>query len=396
MAAILGTILSSRQLDAPRCFHVCCKMAALPRPAEFFFMCRLRTNGELCTSSSTNSSRAICMATTGNANATSVAEPKRRALAIPLLERDADGNIRMRSSAEVSGSPDKLEPRSIPVNLPAKRVPASKKVDPGPPKYSKAARRFYNEKFREPERLGKVLATAGVASRRASEEVIFAGRVTVNGTVCKIPQTPVDPLRDFIYIDGHSLPKKLPPKLFFALNKPKGYICSNGVDESKSVLSLFDGFIKSWTKKNPGIAQPRLFTVGRLDVGTAGLLLVTNDGEFANKVSHPSSGITKEYIATVDGEIVTRRQLNAVAQGTLVQGVLCVPKEVELLEGEADDKKKRLRIVVQALKRVRIGSLRLPRKLSVGKYQLLTEQQANKILDGIRTIPQRKLNKSFD
>ncbi|CAA0806391.1 pseudouridine synthase family protein [Striga hermonthica] len=135
------------------------------------------------------------------------------------------------------------------------------------PKYSKAARRFYNERFREaPQRLAKVLAAAGVASRRSCEELIFQGKVTVNGSVCNTPQTKVDPGKDIIYVNGSRLPKKLPAKVYLALNKPKGYICSAGEKETKSVMSLFDDFMKSWSKKNPGVPKLRLFTIGRLDV----------------------------------------------------------------------------------------------------------------------------------
>ncbi|KAL3684886.1 hypothetical protein R1sor_002908 [Riccia sorocarpa] len=280
-----------------------------------------------------------------------------------------------------------------------RRAGPAAKAPSGPPQYSKAARRFYNEKFREPERLAKVLAAAGVASRRGSEEVVFAGRVTVNGQLCKVPQTPVDPLKDTIYVDGKSLPRKLPSKMYFALNKPKGYICSSVQEGTRPVLSLFDEYFKIWAQRNPGLPRPRMFTVGRLDVATSGLLLVTNDGDFANKVSHPSSGLTKEYIVTVN-EKVTRRQLSAIAEGTLVEGVKCVPTLVESIDMEPGETRQRIKIVVSegrnhevrhlvenarlevlALKRSRIGGLRLSRKLGLGKFEELTEGQVAKVLD---------------
>lgn len=254
-----------------------------------------------------------------------------------------------------------------------------------PPAYSKAARRFYNERFREPVRLSKVLAAAGVASRRSSEELIFEGKVTVNGSVCTSPQTRVDILKDQIYVNGNRLSKKLPPKLYFALNKPKGYICSNG-KESKSVTSLFDEFWKTWNKTNPGVPKPLLFTVGRLDVATSGLIIVTNDGDFAQNLAHPSSELSKEYIATVEGN-VQRRHLIAISEGTNIEGVHCVPDFVELLPTQRNTAKSRLRIVVHegrnhevrelvkhaglqlySLKRVRIGGYRLPADLGLGKY----------------------------
>eukprot|EP01018_Ginkgo_biloba_P033584 Gb_12891 [translate_table: standard] len=265
------------------------------------------------------------------------------------------------------------------------------------PKYSKAARRFYNDKFRQPQRLSKVLASAGVASRRASEELIFEGRVAVNGAVCTTPQAHVDPLKDAIYVDGNSLPKKLPPKLYFALNKPKGYICSSGEDDTKSVLSLLDSYMKIWIKRNPGVPKPRLFTVGRLDVATSGLIIVTNDGEFAQKVAHPSSGFTKEYVAAIEGK-VSRRHLQAISKGTVVEGVRCTPVSVELVSSQRNEQKQRLRIVVcegrnheirhlienaglelYSLKRVRVGGFKLPQDLGLGKHQVLGEAHIKKL-----------------
>lgn len=210
--------------------------------------------------------------------------------------------------------------------------------------------------------------------------------MTVNGSLCKIPQTRVDPAKDMIYVNGNRLPKKLPPKVYLALNKPKGYICSSGEKETKSVISLFDDYMKSWDKINPGQPKPRLFTVGRLDVATTGLIIVTNDGEFAQKLSHPSSGLSKEYIATVDGA-VNNRHLLAISEGTVIDGTHCTPDAVELLAKQADKSKTRIRIVVHegrnhevrelvknaglqiySLKRIRIGAFRLPADLGLGKH----------------------------
>ncbi|XP_071734583.1 putative ribosomal large subunit pseudouridine synthase SVR1, chloroplastic [Rutidosis leptorrhynchoides] len=274
----------------------------------------------------------------------------------------------------------------------AEANPATRKKDKSSttsePRYSKAARRFYNENFRQvsEQRLSKVLAAAGVASRRSCEELIFDGRVTVNGSVCNTPQTKVDPKKDMIYVNGNRLPKKLPPKVYLALNKPKGYICSSGETHTKSILSLFDDYMKSWDKRNPGQPKPRLFTVGRLDVATTGLIIVTNDGEFAQKISHPSSGLSKEYIATIEGTI-HKRHLIAISEGAVIDGVHCTPDAVELLPQQPDKTRPRLRIVVHegrnhevrelvksaglqiySLKRIRIGAFRLPPDLLFGKH----------------------------
>ncbi|KAD7479998.1 hypothetical protein R6Q59_008785 [Mikania micrantha] len=274
------------------------------------------------------------------------------------------------------------------VNSPEKKKWKPIKELTSEPRYSKAARRFYNENFRESssQRLSKVLAAAGVASRRSCEELIFDGRVTVNGSVCNTPQTRVDPKKDMIYVNGNRLPKKLPPKVYLALNKPKGYICSSAESQTKSVLSLFNDYMKSWDKRNPGQPKPRLFTVGRLDVATTGLIIVTNDGEFAQKISHPSSGLSKEYIATIDGA-VHKKHLIAISEGTLIDGVQCTPDAVELLPQQPDKTRPRIRIVVHegrnhevrelvksaglevySLKRIRIGAFRLPPDLLLGKH----------------------------
>ncbi|GAB4836414.1 Putative ribosomal large subunit pseudouridine synthase svr1, chloroplastic [Ancistrocladus abbreviatus] len=301
-------------------------------------------------------------------------------LLIPWIVRGPDGNLTLQSHP-----PAHLLHAMADAKTQKKKAGIAKLVEE--PKYSKAARRFYNDRFREPpQRLSKVLAAAGVASRRNCEDLIFEGQVTVNGSVCKTPQTKVDPARDVIYVKGNRLPKKLPPKVYLALNKPKGYICSSGGDEFNSLMVLFDDYLKSWDKRNSGQPRPRLFTVGRLDVATTGLIIVTNDGEFAQKISHPSSNLTKEYIATIDSE-VHKRHLIAISEGTTIDGVHCTPDLVELLPRQPDLPRPRVRIVVHegrnhevrelvkdagleiySLKRTRIGGYRLPSDLGLGKH----------------------------
>ncbi|KAJ6350002.1 hypothetical protein OIU78_006233 [Salix suchowensis] len=204
-------------------------------------------------------------------------------------------------------------------------------------------------------------------------------------------QTRVDPGRDAIYVNGNRLPKKLAPKVYLALNKPKGYICSLGKKESKSVMCLLDDYFQSWDKRNPGLPKPRLFTVGRLDVATTGLIIVTNDGDFAQQIAHPSSNLSKEYIATING-VVSKRHLFAISEGTVIEGVHCTPDSVELLPQQSDAPRPRLRIVVHegrnhevrelvknagleihSLKRVRIGGFRLPSDLGLGKHAELKQ-----------------------
>ena len=131
----------------------------------------------------------------------------------------------------------------------------------------------------EKKRLSKALAAAGIASRRACEEIIFMGRVQVNGETVKIPQTLVDWENDRIMLDGSSV-KGEQKKVCYMLNKPSGIICTNvRVGRKPIILDLFPS------------SHDRLFTIGRLDKDSTGLLLVTNDGLFSHQVIHPSSNI---------------------------------------------------------------------------------------------------------
>jgi 23S rRNA pseudouridine2605 synthase len=137
------------------------------------------------------------------------------------------------------------------------------------------------------QRLAKILAARGLCSRREAEEWIREGRVSVNGEVPTHPGTPADPERDHIKVDGHRLPEP-PPMVYFLLNKPRGYITSRKDPEGrKNVLQLASDI--------PYRVEP----VGRLDLDTEGALLLTNDGDLAHKLTHPSSRISKRYVVKV-------------------------------------------------------------------------------------------------
>lgn len=140
------------------------------------------------------------------------------------------------------------------------------------------------------ERLQKVLAAAGVGSRRACEDLIFRRRVTVNGKVAKLGDK-VDPAKAEIRVDGQRVitDTKL---VYIAMNKPRGVVTS--LDDEKGRTELAD-FL--------GQFNQRLFHVGRLDADSEGLLLITNDGELTNKLTHPSYGISKTYLAEVVGPL---------------------------------------------------------------------------------------------
>src|SRR5271170_1804517 len=209
------------------------------------------------------------------------------------------------------------------------------------------------------KRLSKALAASGVASRRAAEELIFEGRVKVNGQVVKVPQTMVDWEKDNILVDESPI-RGEEKKVYFILNKPHGYVCSSTpLGTKKLVVDLFAHL------------NLRLFTVGRLDRDTTGLLLVTNDGHFTNKVIHPSSNISKEYLVKTSQEI-TDLHLKDISKGTYIESSWIKPVKVEKVRKGTlkvvvkEGKKREVRLLVQnagldilELSRTRIGGLRL-------------------------------------
>jgi 23S rRNA pseudouridine2605 synthase len=223
-------------------------------------------------------------------------------------------------------------------------------------------------------RLSKVLAAAGVASRRRCEELIFAGKVSVDGVIIKVPQTLVSPQESSIVVEGKKIQTE-EKKHYFLLNKPKGYICSNTrVGTKKIVQDLF------------AAVPERLFTVGRLDRETTGLLIVTNDGHFANKVIHPSSNITKEYLVKTKFEPF-HDQLVQIAKGVEIDGDWVQPiKVAKVRKGTIkivikEGKKREVRLLVGQtgleileLKRIRIGGLLLG-SLPEGSYREMTESE---------------------
>lgn len=252
-----------------------------------------------------------------------------------------------------------------------------------------------------PRRLAKVLAEAGVASRRASEELIQAGKVTVNGQVVTIPQTLVNHLKDLIRVNNRALPQRKIETYIFALNKPKGYLCANSVpDGSRQRLAI--DLLQEWVEqtwkpdhKGQNALPPRFFTVGRLDAQTTGLIFVTNDGQWAQSVQHPSSGLTREYIVTTTAPL-TAKQLDTIAAGCEVDGAFVRPKTLSLMAEHrnkfrvvvSEGRNREVRTLaanagleVQYLKRVRIGGYRLNRDLGIGEVKLLKPWELRSVTD---------------
>lgn len=177
------------------------------------------------------------------------------------------------------------------------------------------------------ERLQKVIAHAGIASRRKAEELILAGKVTVNGKVVKELGVKVS-ASDKVEVEGVPVESEVP--VYFLFYKPRGVISS--VKDEKGRKAVTDFF--------PEIEQ-RIYPVGRLDYDTSGLLLLTNDGEFANLLMHPSSEIEKVYIAKIKG-IPTREKLRSLEKGIQLEDGKTAPARAKML---SLDKKKGTAIV---------------------------------------------------
>eukprot|EP00879_Flechtneria_rotunda_P023709 GHRR01025100.1.p1 GENE.GHRR01025100.1~~GHRR01025100.1.p1 ORF type:complete len:198 (+),score=68.35 GHRR01025100.1:1583-2176(+) len=192
------------------------------------------------------------------------------------------------------------------------------------------------------------------------------------------------------------------------MNKPAGYICSNVSDKApgKRAVDLLQPWLSQWEQKHKGQLPPRLFTVGRLDVATSGLLFLTNDGDWANKVIHPSANIIKEYWAAL-AQQPTPGQLRLLRAGTTIEGVHVRPKLVNMRPAAAagskgstnkraavqihvsEGKKHEVRLLVAAaglqllaLERVRVGGFVLPKNLKVGGYMQLDAQALQRVLSG--------------
>jgi 23S rRNA pseudouridine2605 synthase len=236
------------------------------------------------------------------------------------------------------------------------------------------------------ERLQKVLALRGWGSRRVCEEMIAAGRVTVNGEVAVLGRR-VDAENDLVAVDG--VPIGIRPELvYYLLNKPAGIITTASDPQRRpTVISLVP-------------TEPRVFSVGRLDADTEGLLLLTNDGELANRVAHPSRGVEKEYLAHVQGN-VPAGVLRRLRDGVELEDGIASPARVSQLspgvlritihEGRNRQIRRMLEAVghpVQRLVRVRIGPLR-DASLAPGEWRHLTTDEVRQLVEAVAGSPRR-------
>jgi 23S rRNA pseudouridine2605 synthase len=228
----------------------------------------------------------------------------------------------------------------------------------------------------EGERLQKVLARIGLGSRRVCEELIVEGRVTVNGEIPVLGRR-VDINVDRVELDGVPLPV-LPGLVHYLVNKPPGVVTTAEDPQGRpTVVDLVP-------------AEPRVFAVGRLDMGTEGLLIMTNDGELAHRLTHPSFGVPKEYLAEVDGE-PTPADIRRLREGVELDDGMTAPARVAVVapnlvrivihEGRNRQVRRMCEAVghpVQRLVRTRIGPLADP-SLSPGSWRRLTPAEVRNL-----------------
>jgi pseudouridine synthase len=232
------------------------------------------------------------------------------------------------------------------------------------------------------ERLQKFLAEAGVASRRAAEQIILAGRVAVNGQTVAALGSKVDPLHDHVTLDAQ--PVRAKRKIYLALNKPRGLVCSRKDELGRS--TIYELLPKEWG---------HLHSVGRLDFNSEGLLFLTNDGAFSLRLTHPRYGVHKKYLATVEGR-VEPEMLRRFTQGVWYEGERFKAQKARLISSSssqtvveldlAEGKYREVRRLfesqgksVKRLQRIQIGRIKLG-ELKPGKWRTLTEPEIKSLL----------------
>ena len=229
------------------------------------------------------------------------------------------------------------------------------------------------------ERLQKYMAECGIASRRKSEELISEGKVRVNGVIITEIGSKIDPSTDSVEFENKKI---IPPqkRVYIVLNKPIGYV-STCKDEKgrKTVIDLID-------------VSERIFSIGRLDYDTSGLLLFTDDGEIYNKVIHPRQSVDKEYIAEIYG-IPSSEDMKKFCSGIDIGGYITAPAEFKIIKSDKniskvlikihEGKNRQIRRMCKAidhpvikLKRIAVGNITLG-NLKEGKWRYLSEEEVN-------------------
>lgn len=241
-------------------------------------------------------------------------------------------------------------------------------------------------------RLQKFIADAGIMSRRAAEEEIKNGNVSVNGHVAELG-TKIDPYKDVVSYRGKKIKYEKKEFTYIMINKPRGYLCSTSDDRGrKCVTELVEG------------VDARIYPVGRLDLISEGMLLLTDDGELKNRLTHPSHSIEKLYRVKVGGS-VSDEQLEILSSPMVIDGYKIKP--VTVVKGEEDEggtvlkmtltegRNRQIRkmceqagLTVKRLARVSIGKLKL-NKLPVGKWRYLTDEEVEYLYNATKNVKAR-------
>jgi len=232
------------------------------------------------------------------------------------------------------------------------------------------------------ERLQKVIASSGYTSRRKAEELIKEGKVYVNGNLVTELGTKVSD-KDNIIVEGKVLDNK-PKMVYYLINKPRNVICSLKDEKDRKIIT---DYIDS---------DERIYPVGRLDYDTTGALILTNDGDFANMLMHPSNNIEKEYLAIVEG-IITVDEIYKLKEGITIEGTKVIPKRVKVKKKDKDKNKTKIEITIiegknHIVKKIfqKIGHpvIKLTREkiafldvknLKSGEYRYLTKEEISKL-----------------
>ena len=232
-------------------------------------------------------------------------------------------------------------------------------------------------------RLDKFIADCGIASRKEIKQMIKQGRVCVNGAAVCLPETKLNPEECSVTLDGEML--HYLRYHYYMMNKPAGILSATDDRKQQTVIDLL----------SPELKKLGMFPVGRLDKDTTGLLLITNDGDFAHKVISPKSGIVKLYHAVCDGT-PDEKDVEAFSRGiVLADGTKCLPAKLEVLpdgschvyvqEGKYHQVKRMLAACgkpVIRLERLKIGELFLDESLNPGEYRALSENELCRVMMG--------------